>query len=352
MKILFLYAEVTGYLMGCLRALRAHPEVSEIRVYQNLKLPENDFRIAGTADIPVLSAIGRSANELWPEIAAFNPDVVFVSGWMFRKYHHLAKRLRAGGAVLVIGNDTPWYGTLRQWAGAASSPFWLAPAYDYMWVPGASQYTFARRLGFPPSRIATGLLSADVVAFRQAEKPLQKPVKTLLSVGSFVSRKGMLRLYETFHQLVAAGLSGWELHLVGSGPQATVLKELPHIRITPFVQPDKMPEIFAGADVFALASLREPWGVVVHEATSVGLPLLLSKHVGAAADFLETGKNGLAFDPLSSADLLQTMRQITAFPESQLRKMGAHSAELSHRYSPESWAEKLVQMGHSKKSGR
>lgn len=344
MKILFLYAEVTGYLLGCLRVLRAHPQVSEIRVYQNLRLPENDYRIGADSPVPVRNAIGRPADELWPEIAAFGPDLVFVSGWMFRKYYQLAKRLRAAGAVLVIGNDTPWYGTARQWAGAASSPFWLAPLYDYMWVPGASQYAFARRLGFAPHRIQTGLLSADVDAFRQARKPQDKPVKTLLSVGSFSPNKGMARLQSAFSQLVEGGLSGWELHLVGSAAGGEQLPPAPGVRITPFVQPEALPQIFAGADAFALASLKESWGVVVHEAACTGLPLLLSENVGAAADFLEAGRNGLLFDPRSPEDLLKKMQHMLSFPEAKRQEMGAHSEMLSHRYSPEIWVEKLLGM--------
>ncbi len=351
MKILFLYAEITGYLMGCLRALRAHPQVSEIRAYQALKLPENDFRPQSETNLLVRDAINRSAADLWPEISAYQPDVVFVSGWMFRKYYQLARRLRKSGAVLIIGNDTPWYGTLRQWMGAVSSPFWLSNVYDYMWVPGAAQATFAKRLGFPPNRIRTGLLSADVPTFGQRQKLPEKKVQTLLSVGSFLPNKGMTRLYRAFNQLLSEGLTGWELHLVGSGPESSTLNPSPHVRITPFVQPEKMPQIFAGADAFALASLKESWGVVVHEAACAGLPMLLSQAVGAATAYLEAEKNGLLFDPQSETDLLKKMRQFLSFSKEEMAHMGACSAALSYIQSPEKWAETLVQMALSGKSG-
>ncbi len=348
MKFLFLYAEVTGYLMGCLRALRAQPQVSEIRVYQNLKQPQNDFRIQDEPGIQFCSAISRSASELWAEIAHYQPDAVYVSGWMFPKYYQLARKLRAQGAVLILGSDTPWEGTFRQRLGALSSPFWLASGYDYMWVPGDSQYLFARRLGFEPKQIYKGLYSADTAVFFPEEKPVEKPIQTLLSVGSFVPRKGMRVLVEAFRNLQEEGLSGWELHLVGGGPRKDLLEAGPGIRVTPFVQPDAIPEIFASAAVFALASLREPWGVVVHEAACAGLPLLLSGKVGAAADLLEEGKNGLLFDPHSPEDLSQKMAQLLTAPAATLAQMGAHSRKLAQKFSPQRWAETFLQMAQRK----
>ncbi len=345
MKILFLYAEVTGYLMSCLRALHAHPQVGDIRVYQGLTLPETDFRLPADGPFSVRNAIGRSAEELWSEIAPFEADVVFVSGWMFHKYYHLAKKLKAQGAVLVIGNDTPWYGTFRQWMGALSSPFWLSSTYDFMWVPGPLQHTFARRLGFPENRIRTGLLTADVSLFQRAPKAGDKPTRIILSVGSFLPNKGMNRLYAAFNQLLSEDLTGWGLHLVGSGPEAALLTPTEHIRITPFVQPQNLPQCFAEADVFALASLKESWGVVVHEAACMGLPLLISETAGAVEDFVEEEKSGFTFNPRDPQSLVSQMRKMVHFPEEKRRRMGEHSFALSRHRTPQIWAETLVQMG-------
>ena len=207
MRVLFLYAEVTGYLMACLRALKQHPEVTEIRLYEGLNTAETHFDFSAE-NLEVLNATTKSAAELWPEVRDFKPDVVFVSGWMFRKYYTLARWLKKSGATLLIGNDTPWYGNPRQRFGALVSPFWLRPVYDFMWVPGVYQYEFARRLGFPKDRIRTGMLSADVEAFsgeRADTPPVEGQLKTLLSVGSFLPNKGMQHLYAAFSRLLAGG---------------------------------------------------------------------------------------------------------------------------------------------------
>src|SRR5205085_3068871 len=55
---------------------------------------------------------------------------------------------------------------------------------------------------------------------------------------------------------------------------------------------DRVADTYVAADVFALLSWHEPWGVVVNEAAASGLPLVLSDRVGAARDLLRDGENG------------------------------------------------------------
>ena len=52
--------------------------------------------------------------------------------------------------------------------------------------------------------------------------------------------------------------------------------------VTGGVAEDELAQRYVDADVFALLSRHEPWGVVVNEAAASGLPLVLSDQVGAA----------------------------------------------------------------------
>lgn len=344
MKFLFLYAEVTGYLMTCLQALQRHPSATEVRVYQALDLPETGYNFA-TAPLPVHDAIGRTAAAIWPEIEAYGPDVVYVSGWSFPEYLKLARRLRKRGATTIIGNDTPWYGTARQWLGALSSPFWLRPVFDWMWVPGPSHERFARRLSFSRACTRTGLLSADVDAFQAAAADREPAArKVLLSAGSFLPNKGMDRICEAFLAQVSAGVDDWDLMLVGAKDTAQRIPVHERIRVLPFVQPQEMPALFAQADAFVLASLRESWGVVVHEAAAAGLPLLLSERAGAVDLFLRDRYNGWRFDPFAQADLQEKMGILLRAPDAVLKTMGRRSTALAQQQHPEMWAQALVNM--------
>jgi glycosyltransferase involved in cell wall biosynthesis len=82
------------------------------------------------------------------------------------------------------------------------------------------------------------------------------------------------------------------------------------------------------ADVFALLSEREPWGVVVNEAAACGLPLVLSDRVGAAYDLLQEGENGALVPAGDVAAAANALRRLAA--DAGLRRtFGARSREVA-----------------------
>ena len=344
MKTLFLYAEITGYLMACLRALRAHPAVEQVVVYQGQSLAETGFAFQSGEGIDIRNAIGRKADDLWQEISAEMPDLVYVSGWSFPQYLKLARRLRKSGATIVCGNDTPWHGTARQWLGSAASPLLLHPYFNAMWVPGTYQFEFARRLGFSRQRIYTGLLSADVEAFLGARTRRENEERRiLLSVGRMVADKGMEELADAFLSLCNSGEGrNWRLLLVGDGPLREQLGQIPGVDTSAFLPPSEMPALFASASAFALASRFEPWGVVVHEAAAARLPLLVSDRAGSTAAFVRDRYNGLLFSPTRSGDLREKLRTLLAASEERLAEMGIRSSILAQQITPEMWAQTFV----------
>ena len=79
------------------------------------------------------------------------------------------------------------------------------------------------------------------------------------------------------------------LVLAGSGTERERLESLAaglgvRLVVLPDVPWERIVERFVLADVFALLSRHEPWGVVVNEAAACGLPLVVSDRVGAAFD--------------------------------------------------------------------
>ncbi len=93
---------------------------------------------------------------------------------------------------------------------------------------------------------------------------------------------------------------------------------------------------------FILPSRYEPWGVVVHEFATAGLPLLLSEHVGARPQFLIDGLNGYTFYQDSAKDLAQKMHQLSSLSCESLLKMGQVSAGMAKRVTPEIAAASFV----------
>jgi glycosyltransferase involved in cell wall biosynthesis len=97
---------------------------------------------------------------------------------------------------------------------------------------------------------------------------------------------------------------------------------------------------YVDADVFALLSRHEPWGVVVNEAAASGLPLVLSDRVGAAFDLLRDGENGFLVpveDVEASAGALRKL-----FDPGLRRRMGERSRELVRGWDYDASVEAFV----------
>ena len=99
----------------------------------------------------------------------------------------------------------------------------------------------------------------------------------------------------------------------------------------------------AEADAFILPSRFEPWGVVVQEAAATGLPIIVSDVCGAGVHLLRDRWNGRSFaagDATHLADCLLWMHQQS---HARLIEMGSRSMELSKQYTPERWAQTLIE---------
>ena len=90
---------------------------------------------------------------------------------------------------------------------------------------------------------------------------------------------------------------------------------------------ERIAETYVAADVFALLSDWEPWGVVVNEAAACGLPLVLSDQVGAAADLLVDGENGALVAAGDVAGAAAALRRYAEDPAARLAA-GARSREI------------------------
>ena len=165
----------------------------------------------------------------------------------------------------------------------------------------------------------------------------------MLSVARLAPEKG----HDTL--IAAAALLGDPrvvVLLAGGGPERERLETLAadlgvRLVVLPELAWERVVERYAIADIFALLSRHEPWGVAVNEAAACGLPLVLSDGVGAAFDLLENGRNGTlvpADDAHAAADALQ---ELVADPERR-SDAGRASRELVRGWGYEPSIENLV----------
>jgi len=79
-----------------------------------------------------------------------------------------------------------------------------------------------------------------------------------------------------------------------------------------------MPYFYALADVLVLPSFSEPYGFVVIEAFACGVPAIVSRVAGVAADLIVEGETGYCITPGNAGEL--ALRIATVLQDGELRK--------------------------------
>lgn len=88
------------------------------------------------------------------------------------------------------------------------------------------------------------------------------------------------------------------------------------------------------ADVFVFPSRFDTYGVVVHEATCCGLPVVVSCHAGASRNLVVEGKNGYVINPENTGEFAARLIQLARNPRLRVR-MGRASRRRGVAFSVE-----------------
>ncbi len=178
--------------------------------------------------------------------------------------------------------------------------------------------------GVPDERITVALQAADVEPFRTAVAARGERL-TIVGVGRLVPDKNFGTLIE------AAGRMGTpaELVIIGTGFLHDELEEQAErlgvpVSFRGHLPPDAMAGLYASADVFALTSIYEPFGVAVREAAAAGLPIVCSRAAGAAGDVAVDGRNAILVDPADVGAVAGALARLASDPALRAR-MGAES---------------------------
>ena len=348
MKVLYLYTEVMGYNIPIFECLvqRYGATVDVVHWSTNKNTPY--VPTASEQSICFHARESFTPDTLRDFVAALKPNLVYTSGWQDKGYRPALKLLKASGVPVVMGLDSQWTNSLRQLVGARLMRYVFKKRYfNYAWVPGPLQYECAARLGFETGEILANLLTGNTKVFGKAASALQDEKvksypKRFLYVGRLTESKGIDLLIDAFRIYRSTYKGDWSLTCVGNGPLEAKLCHEPGIEVLPFADQEELSDLASQAGALVLPSRYEPWGVVVHEFASAGLPLLLSDKVGAKLQFLVDGLNGYAFAPGSANALAAAMQRLTSKTDTELIAMGCMSHRLSQAQSPEIAAASLL----------
>jgi glycosyltransferase involved in cell wall biosynthesis len=244
--------------------------------------------------------------------------------------------------LLVESHDLEPRAAWRRAVKGAVVPPVLRGAASVLVVGSAARDSVVTR-GVPEERVRTFANTIDVERWmeRAEEIPAHPGDKvTVLSVGRLAPEKGFDVL------LRASAEAEVELVLAGDGPERERLLELAgqlqaSLTLLGELPEDELARRYAEADVFALLSLHEPWGVVVNEAAASALPLVLSDRVGAAYDLLRDGENGFLISSGDVGAAAAALRKLAGDPGLR-RRMGDASRNLVRGWGYEPSVESFV----------
>ncbi|MES2668566.1 MAG: glycosyltransferase family 4 protein [Patescibacteria group bacterium] len=128
----------------------------------------------------------------------------------------------------------------------------------------------------------------------RAELGLPEGKRLIISVGRLVARKDLATLLRAL-ALLPGDVA---LVIVGDGPERESLDTLANglgissrVHMPGSVSHEKKFQYLSNADVYALSSLHEGFGIVIQEAMQVGLPVVATNE-GGQVDLIKEGVNG------------------------------------------------------------
>jgi len=313
--------------------------------------PKHRHVLLRGVDVPGAERVLRHQYPVTPGIARelrnAQPDVVVVSGWStfasqtaiaWCRTHHVPY------VLLVESHDLDPRSAWRRAINGAVVPRLVRRAANVLAVGSAARESVVAR-GATSVRLFANTI--DVPEWnRRADQLKRRRVDEdvlVLSVARLVPEKG---LDDLLRAVAEAGNSRLRLVAVGEGPERDALVELARelgVRLTlpGHVAEAELAQMYVDADVFALLSRHEPWGVAVNEAAASGLPLLLSDRVGAASDLLHDGENGFIVRSGDVHEAATALNRLAADPALR-RAMGARSRELVRDWGYESSVDNFV----------
>jgi glycosyltransferase involved in cell wall biosynthesis len=140
--------------------------------------------------------------------------------------------------------------------------------------------------------------------------------------GSLINRKGIDLLARAFVRLLSEGYNA-ELQIIGEGElrrslEKTLEPVLSSVKLLGFVEWKDLPSYYRACDVLCVPSRYDGWGLVVPEGLASGLPVIATDRMGAALEFIQSGKNGWLIPSNDEEAIFEAMREAVTLSSSSL----------------------------------
>lgn len=277
-------------------------------------------------------------------LKALRPDAVLVYGYNQRNAQRALLWCRRHRVPALMLSDSEPLTPRARWKALLKDVivrrvFGLCSAFLSV---GDNNEAYYRAYGAKADRIFRAPFTIDEAAYRDArarradlraelrkELGIPADARVALFVGKLSARKRPQDLLDAL-QFVP----GIHALFAGNGELAEALKAHTRARglaahFAGFVNVDRLPALFAAADILVQPSQADPHPLVCSEAACVGLPMILSDRIGAAGptDIARPGENAIVYPCGDAAALARALDHVCG-DDDRLREMSEASARI------------------------
>jgi 1,2-diacylglycerol 3-alpha-glucosyltransferase len=257
------------------------------------------------------------------------------------EYHAFLLYARLKGIRTIIFSES-WYS--RGFIKDTLKSILLKVLGNHFFVSGEHAFNhFTKNYNIHPNKIETGY---SVVDNKHFHRKIFTGKKYIICPARYSEEKNLSFLIRCYAKSSIRGT--YTLRLIGEGPLRSRLQEeinalglTENVQLTGWVSYEDLPKEYAGAALFVLPSKFEPWGLVVNEAMSAGLPIIISDTCGCKPDLLSEGANGWSINPENEDAFVERLNKFNTFEEKAVEILGKNSLQLIRSYSPETWAKSI-----------
>jgi glycosyltransferase involved in cell wall biosynthesis len=265
-------------------------------------------------------------------IMAWQPDAILLYGYLFATHLLLQLNPALHAVPMLFRGDSHGLCRTDNWKAFFTRHLrtMLFKRFEAFLAVGKANARWFVENGVPAKKIHHVPHCVDNARFQAAEHEarvealewkrslgISEGQKVVLFTGKLEEQKRPIDLLEAF-LLVAEEKA--VLLFAGSGEQEPRLRERAGQQIgrtvffAPFQNQTQMPKVYAAGNVLVLPSRSETWGLVVNEAMSLGLPAIVSSHVGCAEDLVIPGQTGWVFEAGNVEALCGCIREALSSP--------------------------------------
>lgn len=167
----------------------------------------------------------------------------------------------------------------------------------------------------------------------------------VMYAGRLVEHKGVQDLIKSVRKLEDKGYNV-KLLVAGDGQFKKKLincadKILPDTIFTGHIDPNKLYKYYYASDIFVLPTYDDPWGLVINEAMSCGLPVVLTNAAGSSLDLVKN--NGIV---VQNGNIIQLSEAIESLILGDLSIYGENSLIIMRKWSYKESFESFLNLIH------